>query len=97
VETYRVGIIMNGVTGRMGTNQHLERSIVAIRKQGGVKIAPMPSSFPSHPRRPQYREAQNPLRKVWQYPFSTDLGALLANKDYPSISTPRQRCSAPNR
>ena len=30
---------MNGVTGRMGTNQHLMRSIVAIIKQGGVKIS----------------------------------------------------------
>jgi predicted dehydrogenase len=29
---------MNGVTGRMGTNQHLVRSIVAIRKEGGVKL-----------------------------------------------------------
>ena len=28
---------MNGVTGRMGSNQHLLRSIVAIRKQGGVR------------------------------------------------------------
>ncbi|TDL66342.1 Gfo/Idh/MocA family oxidoreductase [Rhodococcus qingshengii] len=34
-----VGIIMNGVTGRMGTNQHLIRSIVAIREQGGVALA----------------------------------------------------------
>ncbi len=33
-----IGIIMNGVTGRMGTNQHLERSIVSIRKQGGVRL-----------------------------------------------------------
>ena len=33
-----IGIIMNGVTGRMGANQHLERSIVAIRKQGGVQL-----------------------------------------------------------
>jgi predicted dehydrogenase len=31
-----VTIAMNGVTGRMGRNQHLERSIVAIREQGGV-------------------------------------------------------------
>ncbi len=31
---------MNGVTGRMGTNQHLFRSIVAIMKQGGVRISP---------------------------------------------------------
>jgi predicted dehydrogenase len=35
----RLGIIMNGVTGRMGTNQHLVRSIVAIRAQGGVTLA----------------------------------------------------------
>lgn len=33
-----VGIIMNGVTGRMGTNQHLFRSIDAIRKQGGLDL-----------------------------------------------------------
>ena len=35
----RIGIIMNGVTGRMGLNQHLVRSILAIRKQGGVALA----------------------------------------------------------
>ena len=35
----RVGIIMNGVTGRMGTNQHLVRSIVALRNQGGLALA----------------------------------------------------------
>jgi predicted dehydrogenase len=34
----RLGIIMNGVTGRMGMNQHLIRSIVAIRTQGGVTL-----------------------------------------------------------
>lgn len=38
-KTHRLGIVMNGVTGRMGTNQHLMRSIVAIIKQGGVKIS----------------------------------------------------------
>jgi len=37
VETHRIGIILNGVTGRMGMNQHLERSIMAIRRQGGLK------------------------------------------------------------
>ncbi len=35
---HRIGIIMNGVTGRMGMNQHLIRSIVAIREQGGVSL-----------------------------------------------------------
>ena len=35
----RLGIIMNGVTGRMGLNQHLIRSILAIRADGGVALA----------------------------------------------------------
>ena len=35
----RLGVIMNGVTGRMGTNQHLVRSILAIREQGGVPLS----------------------------------------------------------
>jgi predicted dehydrogenase len=38
VATQRLGIIMHGVTGRMGLNQHLVRSIVAIRRQGGVTL-----------------------------------------------------------
>lgn len=38
--TQTIGIIMNGVTGRMGTNQHLARSILAIRDQGGLEVAP---------------------------------------------------------
>jgi predicted dehydrogenase len=33
-----LGIILNGVTGRMGTNQHYLRSILAIMKQGGVRL-----------------------------------------------------------
>ena len=40
MKQHTIGIIMNGVTGRMGTNQHLLRSIAEIMKQGGVKIAP---------------------------------------------------------
>jgi predicted dehydrogenase len=39
MKQHTVGIIMNGVTGRMGTNQHLLRSIAAIIKQGGVKCS----------------------------------------------------------
>lgn len=38
MKQHKIGIIMNGVTGRMGTNQHLMRSIVEIIKQGGVPI-----------------------------------------------------------
>ena len=35
----RLGVIMNGVTGRMGMNQHLARSVMAIRQEGGVHLA----------------------------------------------------------
>ncbi|MFI5381675.1 MAG: Gfo/Idh/MocA family protein [Tepidisphaerales bacterium] len=39
METRTIGVILSGVTGRMGTNQHLVRSILAIMKQGGVKVS----------------------------------------------------------
>jgi predicted dehydrogenase len=39
MKEHRIGIIMNGVTGRMGTNQHLLRSIKAIINQGGIKLS----------------------------------------------------------
>ena len=35
----RIGIIMHGVTGRMGMNQHLIRSILEIMKAGGLELA----------------------------------------------------------
>lgn len=38
MKVHNIGIIMNGVTGRMGTNQHLLRSIAEIIKQGGIKV-----------------------------------------------------------
>ena len=46
MKTHKIGIIMNGVTGRMGKNQHLLRSIDAIIKQGGVKISPTECIMP---------------------------------------------------
>ncbi|MEY9212839.1 Gfo/Idh/MocA family oxidoreductase [Thermobifida halotolerans] len=33
-----LGVAMNGVTGRMGYRQHLTRSILAIRQDGGVEL-----------------------------------------------------------
>jgi predicted dehydrogenase len=39
VSSRQVGIIMHGITGRMGYNQHLVRSILAIREQGGVTLS----------------------------------------------------------
>ena len=43
---HTVGIIMNGVTGRMGLNQHLRRSIYAIMQQGGVILNERESIMP---------------------------------------------------
>src|ERR1700679_2384281 len=37
--TRTLGIILNGVTGRMGTNQHYLRSILAIMQEGGVRLS----------------------------------------------------------
>ena len=41
-----VRIAMNGVTGRMGYRQHLVRSILAIREQGGVQVPDGPPIWP---------------------------------------------------
>jgi predicted dehydrogenase len=46
MKEHKIGIIMNGVTGRMGTNQHLLRSIAEIIKQGGVKLNPGETIMP---------------------------------------------------
>ncbi len=37
--TRRLGIIMNGITGRMGYRQHLVRSVLAIRDEGGLRLS----------------------------------------------------------
>src|SRR5258708_35042795 len=42
----RIGIVMNGVTGRMGANQHLGRSIAAIRADGGIPLSAGTSIWP---------------------------------------------------
>ncbi len=56
--TQRLGIIMNGVTGRMGTNQHLIRSIVAIRDAAASGFERRPRDARSDPGRPQRRQAR---------------------------------------
>ena len=47
METKRIGIAMSGVTGRMGANQHLVRSILAIIQQGGVQVSPELTLMPA--------------------------------------------------
>lgn len=80
----RVGIIMNGVTGRMGTNQHLIRSIKAIREQGGVELDNGDVIMPD-PILVGRRE--NKLKELAEAHgidnWSTDLEACLADENYP--------------
>ena len=76
----RIGIIMNGVTGRMGLNQHLIRSIVAIRKEGGValpngdRLVPDPILLGRNEAKLRAIGAAHGIQRV-----STDLDACLAN------------------
>jgi predicted dehydrogenase len=78
----RIGIIMNGVTGRMGLNQHLIRSILAIRDQGGLPLADGSVLMPdpilvgrNAQKLEQIAKAHNVAR------WTTDLAASLANPD----------------
>jgi len=77
-----VGIIMNGVTGRMGTNQHLIRSIAAIREQGGVSL---PDGDVLIPNPILVGRNENKLRALAQAHgierWSTDLNDCLANPE----------------
>src|SRR5215218_2415201 len=78
----RLGIIMNGVTGRMGMNQHLIRSIVAIRAQGGVPLRNGDRVMPdpilvgrNEAKLAQLAKANGVTR------WTTDLNAALKNPD----------------
>jgi predicted dehydrogenase len=90
-----IGIIMNGVTGRMGTNQHLVRSILAIREQGGLRLEsgailwPEPVLVGRNEARLQELAATHGLSR-----WSTDLTACLrdpANLIYFDAQTTSQR------
>jgi predicted dehydrogenase len=79
----RIGIIMHGVTGRMGMNQHLIRSILAVRAQGGVALAdgtrvvPEPLLVGRNPAKLEALAATHGLDR-----FALDLDAALADPDY---------------
>jgi predicted dehydrogenase len=78
----RLGIIMNGVTGRMGTNQHLMRSISAILDQGGVvladgsRVVPDPILVGRDAGKLERLAAAARVRR-----WTTDLDAALENRD----------------
>ena len=82
MKTQRIGIIMNGVTGRMGTNQHLIRSIKAIQDQGGLRVGDdlllMPDPIltgRSHDKLKALAERTGVER------YTTDVDAALANPE----------------
>ncbi|MDP3204072.1 MAG: Gfo/Idh/MocA family oxidoreductase, partial [Hydrogenophaga sp.] len=80
--THRLGLIMHGVTGRMGMNQHLIRSICAIRAQGGVtlsngdKVMPDPILIGRNAEKMEALAKANNIAR-----WGTDLDAALANPD----------------
>ena len=83
VREHRVGIIMNGVTGRMGTNQHLLRSIVPIIEQGGVHISPEETIMPDPilvGRNPSKLEALSKRSGVKKW--TTNVDEVLADASY---------------
>lgn len=80
-KVHRIGIVMNGVTGRMGTNQHLLRSIVPIMKQGGVHIGPGETILPDPVlvgRNPAKLEALSERSGIEKW--TTDLESALADE-----------------
>ena len=84
MKEHKIGIIMNGVTGRMGTNQHLLRSIAAIMKEGGLPIGPDEVIMPDPilvGRSPDKLEKLCSLSGAEK--FSTDLEAGLKDPNYP--------------
>jgi predicted dehydrogenase len=78
-----IGIIMNGVTGRMGLNQHLRRSIYAIMQQGGLRISDTQVIMP----RPllvgrSAAKLEAISKECGGLEFTTDLDAALSDKNY---------------
>lgn len=83
LKTHTIGIIMNGVTGRMGKNQHLLRSILPIIKQGGVKISDTEVIVP----RPvlvgrNAAKLKNLSEQTGVEDWTTDLDSVLNDKSY---------------
>ncbi|PZR11615.1 MAG: oxidoreductase [Azospirillum brasilense] len=78
----RIGLIMHGVTGRMGMNQHLIRSIAAIRKDGGVPLRNGDRLMPDPILVGRNREKLEALARAHGVErVGTDLDEALANKD----------------
>src|SRR5699024_5191746 len=84
MQTRTLGVVMNGVTGRMGHRQHLVRSVLAIREQGGVQLADG-SRVTLEPLLVGRNEDKlSTLAKQYDLDnWTTDLEGALADDDYP--------------
>ncbi len=79
----RIGIILNGVTGRMGTNQHLIRSIKAIMDQGGVRVNDELTLMPDPILTGRNEDKLRALaQRTGVAKFTTDLDSTLADPSY---------------
>ncbi|MER7889890.1 Gfo/Idh/MocA family oxidoreductase [Micromonospora sp. NPDC094482] len=80
----KLGVVMNGVTGRMGYRQHLLRSVLAIREQGGVLLSDG-TRVQLEPLLVGRNETK--LREIAERHalprWTTDLDSALADADYP--------------
>ena len=83
MKTHKIGIIMNGVTGRMGTNQHLIRSLAAIIAEGGLKATENDIILPDLV---LVGRNKNKLKKLAERVqienWTTNLEEVLADKNY---------------
>ncbi|MDQ3559868.1 MAG: Gfo/Idh/MocA family oxidoreductase, partial [Pseudomonadota bacterium] len=78
----RLGLVMHGVTGRMGLNQHLVRSIVAIRREGGVLLSNGDRLLPDPILVGRNADKIEALARAHGIDrWTTDLDAALANPD----------------
>jgi predicted dehydrogenase len=78
-----IGIIMNGVTGRMGTNQHLIRSIHAIMQQGGLRVSDDLTLMPDPILTGRNEDKLKALaQRVGIEKYTTNLDSALADPSY---------------
>lgn len=84
MKNHSLGIIMNGVTGRMGTHQHYQRSLLALIDQGGLQLRDNERVLPH-----LLLVGRNPAKLErlaaghGHVRWTTDLEAALQNPDYP--------------
>ena len=86
---------MNGVTGRMGTNQHLLRSILAIREQGGIAVGAGEALWPVPTLVGRDDRKLAALAEPHELEYTTDLAQALESTDIyfdAQLTSRREEC-----